>query len=65
MFFSSFPSVDAEKNISAKKDSLWLFGLKFINSLAAIVYSGPSWTLHFREKPQTGLPSLLHCAPVA
>lgn len=30
-------------------------------NITAIVYRGPSHTLHFKKKPQTGLPSLLSC----
>lgn len=51
-------------NIPATKDSSGLAGLKFISrvkqplSTEVLLY-----TLHFREKTQTGLPSLLHVVP--
>lgn len=40
------------RNISARKDSSWLTGPKFITSLAGIADRGLSHTLHFRETLQ-------------
>lgn len=52
------------RNIPVKKDLWWLTGPKSIIRVQQLLFTGGlSHMLHFKEKPQVRLPSLLHHIP--
>lgn len=73
--FYSFISVDGRwcgasevtsvghKNITAKKETLWLIGLKFTTGVQQMLFAEDPHTRCTSGKTQTGLWSLLYCAP--